>query len=75
MRSYESHHECNQRAVDGHEKLINTFALETIKLLCGSEYTDENDKCDKIIDQTGKSNLKIIPKSPLTLLTKILNST
>ncbi|XP_054155170.1 uncharacterized protein LOC128953681 [Oppia nitens] len=72
QKSYESRpNQCNSKAIDGHEKLLNAFALDTLKLLC-SEYNEDNDKCDKIISQTGVSKLKVLPKSPIVPFIKIL---
>lgn len=76
QRAYEKHTQsCNRRAIDGQEKLIDAYALDVLRLLCG-EYTEESDICDKIINKTPKSKLKEndIPKSPINPFIAILNS-
>ncbi len=54
-------------------KVDQCFAIDVLKFLCG-DFGEGNDKCDKIIDQTPRSILKKLSKSPLTLIIDILQS-
>lgn len=60
---------CDRKAIDGMEKLIDAYALETLKFLC-SDYQEDNDTCDKVHPLLPKIKLKEneISKSPANLI-------
>ena len=74
IQSYEKNPKvCQQKDIEVLDNLFAAYVTDTMALICG-DYTEDNDKCDKMYDKIPSIKNKAINNSPIAILSEIFDS-